>query len=129
MVTATKNEGRGDIRCLFGCRQENKRKRANKRSKDFYKSDIGKESKKKRNKQRSLIKDDPSRPSDEKSPKPSEVLKPSLFVKYIHCLLSWHWKDKQNIDQISLLVEFAFDYLRQRPLAEVVAFIVFTGDG
>ena len=53
-LTSKSNRGREDLRCPFGCRELNRRRKTNERGKRYYNSKKGRKKKKQRNKKRCL---------------------------------------------------------------------------
>lgn len=52
-LTSRSNEGRDDMRCMFGCRESQRKRESNRRSVEYYRSDAGRKKKKAINQRRS----------------------------------------------------------------------------
>lgn len=115
-LSRTSNYGRSDIFCPFGCRQENKKRRARERSKKHYQKPSKKKIKKELNRGRSLKKDNPDQlPFKSKSVDP--------FLLYIRIYLHSILKIKIQIQEI---IEFQKN-LRSRGLSFYRSLIHITG--
>jgi hypothetical protein len=112
-LTAVSNRGRKDIYCPFGCREKHKKASSHQRSKAYYKTEPGKEKKRRlnRNRYRQPIK---SR-EDEKKIKNSREESISLVghIRFVFSLLEGRHISWLEIKKI--LLEY-FKKWRQHPL-------------
>jgi hypothetical protein len=114
-MTKNSNHGRDDILCPFGCRQNNKKVKARKRSKD--RNLRNKEKKRKLNKARSE--------NATTSTKLPPTFKVDPFTLYLQLTLASILKTKIQIDEI---IDFQ-DKVRSRGLSFYLKLVHHAGDG
>lgn len=86
-LTHPRNAGRGDLRCLFGCREAHRQRQSSQRSADYYRDEPGKEKKRAQNAKRRQIAVPPL-PAPPSPPEPTPWPRPILrYVRMVTSLL------------------------------------------
>jgi hypothetical protein len=105
------NKGREDIACPFGCREERQRESLNRRSRDYYQGQKGREKKRERNRNRSRNRVKP--PTKPLSNIAVESPLPLSIVRHLRWILTATERRRFTNEDVYAMAE---EILRQRSL-------------